>query len=89
VADCITLRMMLSGLPLYWLNVSSARVLVGASRQSKRRNTVSGKMTLRYSLRLYGPRSRLQMLQMSLASWQWVSVFIRSFGIYWCRGHVL
>jgi hypothetical protein len=27
-------------------------LLLGASRQSKRRNTVSGRMTLRYSLRL-------------------------------------
>ena len=27
-------------------------------------------MILRYSLRLYGPRSRLQMLQMKLASWE-------------------
>ena len=91
VADCITLRMMLSGLPLYWLKVSSAWALVGASRQSKRRSTVSGRMTLRYSLRLYGPRSRLQMLQMSLASWRWVSVFISLFafsGDHWYQSGI-
>ncbi len=35
-----------------WLKVSSALALVGASRQSNRRNTVRGRMTLRYSLRL-------------------------------------
>lgn len=41
--------------------------MVGARMQSNRLSTVSGKMTLRYSFRLYGPRSRLQMLQMKLA----------------------
>ena len=45
--------------------------VVGASRQSKRLSTVRGRMTLRYSFRLYGPRSRLQRLQMKLASWEW------------------
>ncbi len=29
----------------------------------------AARWTLRYSFRLYGPRSRLQMLQMKLASW--------------------
>jgi hypothetical protein len=35
---------------------------------------------------LYGPRSRLQMLQMSLASWRWVSVFIQSFRLLYFSG---
>ena len=55
--------------------------MVGASRQSNRRRTVSGRMTLRYSLRLYGPRSRLQMLQMKVASWECVSAVMRSDGV--------
>ena len=38
--------------------------------QSNRRRTVSGRMTLRYSYLLNGPRSRLQMLQMKLAIWE-------------------
>ena len=61
------LLMTLSGLSLiagYSLRTCS---LVGARRQSKRRNTVRGKITFLYSLRLYGPRSRLQMLQMKFA----------------------
>src|SRR6218665_278247 len=80
--------MMLSGLPLYWREVSGALALVGANRQSNLRSTVSGRMTLRYSLRLYGPRSRLQMLQMSLASWWWGSVFIQSFRVLYFSGSV-
>ena len=48
----------------------STAALVGARMQSKRRRTVSGRMTLRYSFRLYGPRRRLQMLQMKLAIWE-------------------
>ena len=75
-------RMAASGLFLIFSYSSSTCALVGASKQSKRRSTVSGRITLRYSLRLYGPRSRLQMLQMKLASWEWVLgliAFNRSF----------
>lgn len=65
---CSRLRTTFSGLPLSFGYSSSTLALVDASRQSKRRNTVNGRITLRYSLRLYGPRSRLQILQMKLAS---------------------
>ena len=52
--------------------LASTRSFVGASTQSKRRSTVSGRMTFRYSLRLYGPRSRLQIPQMKLTNSPWV-----------------
>ena len=68
-----TLRTTVSGFDSIFACRASTRALVGASRQSKRRSTVIGRMTLRYSLRLYGPRSRLQMLQMKPASREWVS----------------
>jgi len=45
--------------------------------QRARRMLREQRMTFRYSLRLYGPRRRLQMLQMKFASWEWVSAVIR------------
>src|SRR5476649_326967 len=65
--------MTFSGLALSVACSFSTAALVGARIQSNRRRTVRGRMTFRYSLRLYGPRSRLQMVQMKLAISKWVS----------------
>lgn len=48
---------------------------MSASTQSNRRSTVNGKITLRYSLRLYGPRSKLQMSQTKFANSPCVCAF--------------
>jgi hypothetical protein len=64
-ADCL-LKLTgttVSGLAFIFGCSARTRALVCASRQSKRRRTVSDRITLRHSLRLQGPRSRLQMLQ--------------------------
>jgi hypothetical protein len=52
IRSCIRLRTTVSGLVLILVVLGQHLALVGANRQSNRRNTVSGRMTLRYSLRL-------------------------------------
>ncbi len=55
-----------------------SRLIVAAGGDtSNRRNTVNGKITFRYSLRLYGPRSRLHIFQMKFASCWCVLAFTR------------
>ena len=49
------------------LLASKIFALEGASTQSKRRNTVKGRITLPYSLCLKSPRSKSAMLHIKLA----------------------
>ena len=57
--------------------------LVSVITQSKRRSTVSGRITFRYSLRLYGPLRMLQIRQMNPASSWWVLAFINAPFLGW------